>query len=691
MSPITPGMVRNIGIVAHIDGGKTTTTERFLYYAGKSHKLGEVHDGEAVMDFRADERERGITISDAATTMMWDDYRINLIDTPGHVDFTAEVERALRVLDGALVIFDSVEGVEPQSETVWHQADRYQVPRLAMANKMDRVGADFEMTVRSIRERLQAVPIPIQIPDGSAEDFKGIVDLVEMRYLTFDAGSLGRDYQAGPVPETMAEQAGSAREEMIEALADFHDPLAELFLDGKEIPKELLHEAIRTATLGHHAVPVLCGAALRNIGIQPVLDAICRYLPAPTEIAPVEGTTPDGSEVVVRNPLGKEPFCALLFKVTANEAADMFFLRVYSGKLESGTKVLNPRSGKVERLKRFLRMHADRGEKVDQLEPGDIVTVTGLKFAVTGDTLCDLDHPILLEPIRFPDSVVSIAIEPRTNAERERFGEIIEKFQREDPSLQCKVDGETGQTLLSGMGELHLEVVLARMEREFRLKVSHGKPRVTYRETVARAGSGEAVYERKVAGEELRARVRLDVKPLADPGAPVEVDSRLPEFELSPQLLKGVLESMRNAGEGGGVYGYAVTGVQVTLAEAEFADAGQPEIALNSATSHAFREAVRQAGSVVLEPYGKLEVRVPEDYLGGVMKSLNQRRVMVSDTGYLKNAVVIKGVAPIAEMFGYLTELRSASQGRGSFSFEPLDYRPVPDALTASQHQALYS
>ena len=690
MSSITPGKVRNIGIAAHIDAGKTTTTERFLYYAGKSHKLGEVHDGEAVMDFRVDERERGITISDAATTMMWDGHRINLIDTPGHVDFTAEVERALRVLDGALVIFDAVEGVEPQSETVWHQADRYKVPRLAMANKMDRVGADFEMTVGSIRDRLQAIPIPIQIPDGSADDFKGIVDLVEMRYLTFDADTLGREYRTGPIPERLTAEVAAARERMIEALADFHDPLAELFLEGGEVPAEILHEAIRVTTIGRHGVPVLCGAALRNIGIQPVLDAICRYLPAPTEIPLVEGTTPDGTAPVVRKPSGREPFCALLFKVTANEGADMFYLRVYSGKLESGTKVLNPRSGKIERLKRFLRMHADRGEKVDQLEPGDIVTVTGLKFAVTGDTLCDQDHPILLEPIRFPDSVVSIAIEPRTNAERERFGEIIEKFQREDPSLRCKVDGETGQTLLSGMGELHLEVVLARMEREFRLKVSHGKPRVTYRETVAGAGSGEGSYERTVAGEDLQAKVRLEVEPLGDPGAPVEVESRLKEFTLSPQLLQGVLESMRNAGEGGGVYGYAVTGVKVALAGVEYADVGQPEIALNSATSHAFRVAVREAGSVVLEPYGKLEVRVPEEYLGSVMKTLSQRRVMVSDTGYLKNAVVIKGVAPIAEMFGYLTELRSSSQGRGSFSFEPLDYRPVPDALIASQHVPLY-
>ncbi len=690
MSPITPGKVRNIGIVAHIDGGKTTTTERFLFYAGKSHKLGEVHDGEAVMDFRVDERERGITISDAATTLLWGDHRLNLIDTPGHVDFTAEVERALRVLDGALVIFDAVEGVEPQSETVWRQADRYQVPRLAMANKMDRTGADFDMTVSSIRDRLEAIPIPIQFPDGSEDDFRGIVDLVEMRYLTFDTGSLGMELEKGPVPERLGEQAAAARERMLEALADFHDPLAELFLSGEEITAETVHEAIRATALGMHGVPVLCGAALRNIGIQPVLDAICRYLPAPNEIPAVVGVTPDGSEPVVRNPVGKDPFCALVFKVTATEAANMFFIRVYSGKLESGAKVLNPRSGKIERLKRFLRMHADRGEVVERLEPGDIVTVTGLKFAVTGDTLCDQDHPILLEPMRFPDSVVSIAIEPRTNAERERFGEIIGKFQREDPSLRCKVDKETGQTLLSGMGELHLEVVLARMEREFRLKVTHGKPRVTYRETVAGPGSGEALYERTVAGEDLSATVSLEVEPLADPGAPVEVENRLPEFTLSPQLLEGILESMRNAGEGGGVYGYAVTGVRVILSGVKYADTGQPEIALNSATSHAFREAVREAGSVVLEPYGKMEVRVPEDYLGAVMKTLNQRRVMVEDTDYTKNAVTIKGVAPIAEMFGYLTNLRSSSQGRGSFSFEPLDYRPVPTALVALQHDPLY-
>jgi len=691
VSSVPPGRVRNIGIVAHIDGGKTTATERFLYLTGKSHKMGEVHNGEAVMDFRVDERERGITISDAATTFYWGDYRINLIDTPGHVDFTAEVERALRVLDGALVIFDAVEGVEPQSETVWRQADRYEVPRIALANKMDRIGADFDGTIESIKERLGAVAVPVQFPDGHSDEFRGIVDLVEMTYLTFDPDRLEKEVQSGPVPDRLKEEAVRRRDAMLEALADHHDPLAELYLEGDEIPVEVIHEAIHFMTLARTGVAILCSAVLRNIGVQPVLDAICRYLPSPPECPPITGTTPEGEEQQVRHPRRKDPFAALVFKVLVTEATDMFFLRVYSGSIESGAKLLNPRNGKIERLKRFMRMHADRGEKLDSVEPGDIVTVTGLKFAATGDTYCDPAHPILLEPIQFPDSVVSVAVEPRTNAERERFGEIMNRFQREDPSLHCTVDEDTGQTLLSGMGELHLEVVLQRMEREFRLKVSHGSPRVTYRETIAGPGEGQADFSRKVAGENLEATVQLGVEPLDDPGASVEVESRLRPHTLSPSLLSGVLESMRNAASGGGVYGYAVTGVRVFLLGATYTDAGQPEIALNSATTHAFREAVKSAGSVVLEPYGKLEVRVPEEYLGGVMKTLNQRRALVENTDYLKKAVVIQGVAPIAEMFGYLTELRSASQGRAAFSIEPLDFRAVPRVLTAAQHDPLYA
>jgi elongation factor G len=691
MKSVPPGLVRNIGIVAHIDGGKTTATERFLFLTGKSHKLGEVHNGEAVMDFRVDERERGITISDAATTFHWGEYRINLIDTPGHVDFTAEVERALRVLDGALVIFDAVEGVEPQSETVWRQADRYDVPRIALANKMDRIGADFDGTVESIRERLGAVAVPIQFPDGNSDELNGIVDLVEMTYLTFDSDRLEKDVQSGPVPDRLQEEAATRRDAMLEALADHHDPLAELYLEGGEITVDVIHEAIHSMTLAHGGVAVLCAAVLRNIGVQPVLDAICRYLPSPPECPPVTGTTLDGEEELVRHPRKKDPFAALVFKVSVAEATDMFFLRVYSGSIESGAKLLNPRNGKIERLKRFMRMHANRGEKLDSVEPGDIVTVTGLKFATTGDTLCDPEHPILLEPIRFPDSVVSVAVEPRTNAERERFADIMGRFQKEDPSLHCTVDQDTGQTLLAGMGELHLEVVLKRMERDFRLKVAHGSPRVTYRETIAGPGEGQGEFNRKVAGENLEATVQLGVEPLDHPGAQVEAESRLPEYTLSPSLLAGVLESMQNAAGGGGVYGYAVTGVRVVLLGVTFADAGQPEIALNSATTHAFREAVRNAGSVVLEPYGKLEVRVPEEYLGGVMKTLNQRRAVVESTDYLKKTVVIQGVAPIAEMFGYLTELRSASQGRAAFSIEPFDFRAVPGSLTATQHDPLYA
>jgi elongation factor G len=681
---------RNIGIVAHIDAGKTTTSERFLFYAGKSHKMGEVHDGEAVMDFRDDERDRGITISAAATTLSWNDYRINLIDTPGHVDFTAEVERSLRVLDGAVVVFDGVEGVEPQSETVWHQADRYRVPRMAFVNKLDRIGADFDGSVKSIRERLGAVAVPIQMPDGSADELKGVVDLVEQRYLMFDESSLGKEVRSEPIPARLEEAAGARRAEMVEALADFDDALAEKFLADEPVTADDLHDAIRKMTVFHGGVCVMAGAALRNIGVQPVLDAVCRYLPSPLDVPPVEGHEPGDGAAATRAPSVKEPFAALIFKVTAGTATDRFYLRVYSGSLESGGKVLNPRTGKQERLRRILRMHAQRGEALEQVLPGDIVAVSGLQFSQTGDTLCAPEAPLLLEPIAFPDTVVSIAVEPRKSADRERFADLLKRLQREDPTLHSRVSDETGQTLLSGMGELHLEVVLGHMQRDFGIDVAYGKPRVSHRETVRGSATGRAEYQRKVAGDNLFARVEVGLEPLDGAGDPVVVENELREGSVPRAFVSGLLESVRNAADGGGAYGYPVTGARVSLREAVYDDVGQPEIALNSATSMAFKEALLAAGAVVLEPYGRLEVRVPEEFLGGVVKTLNQRRAVVEDTQFHRTAVVVQGVVPIGEMFGYLTTLRSQSQGRGSFSLEPLDYRPVPDNLVALHHQKLF-
>jgi len=681
--------IRNIGIVAHIDAGKTTTSERFLYYTGRSHKMGEVHDGLAVMDFRDDERDRGITISAAATTLAWRDHRFNLIDTPGHVDFTAEVERALRVLDGAVVVFDGVEGVEPQSETVWHQADRYGVPRIAFINKMDRIGADFDAAVSGIEKRLGATAIPIQMPDGSAETFAGIVDLVEATHVTFDEGTLGRDVASAPIPTRLAAESAARRSRLIERLADLHEPLADLFLAERPISASDLRAALRAVTVAGKAVPVLCGAALRNIGIQPLLDAVCWYLPSPTDVGDATGTDPRDGKAVVREPVDAAPFSALIFKVQASPAADLFYLRVYSGRLEAGERAWNPRTGERERLRRMLRVFADRGEAVDAAEAGDIVAVTGLHRSVSGDTLCDEAKPILLEPIRFPSTVVSIAIEPKTSGDRDRLSELIPRLQREDPTLRASVDPETGQSLLSGMGELHLDVTLKRIEREFGIRLGFGKPRVSYRETIRAPAEGSATYQRQVGGEPLFARVRLRLEPLADQGARTDVRDAMAQGTIPSAYLPALRESVANAAEGGGLYGYPVTGVAATIEDAAFSESGQPEIAINSAASHAFREALRAAGPIVLEPYGRLEIHVPEDYVGVVMKTLQQRRAVVLDTGFARETAVIRGVAPIGEMFGFLTALRSQTQGRGSYMLEPLDYRPLPDNLTALHHDKL--
>ncbi len=686
MTPLPKDRIRNIGIVAHIDAGKTTTSERFLFYTGRSHKMGEVHDGLAVMDFREDERDRGITISAAATTLAWRDHRINLIDTPGHVDFTAEVERALRVLDGAVVVFDGVEGVEPQSETVWHQADHYGVPRIAFINKMDRIGADFDAAVSGIEKRLGARAIPIQMPDGSAETFSGIVDLVDETHVTFDDETLGRDVASAPIPERLAAEGAARRTFLIDRLAELHEPLADLYLAELPIGAADLRAALRAVTIAGKAVPVLCGAALRNVGIQPLLDAVCWYLPSPTDVGSAQGTDPRDGSPVVREPKDAAPFSALVFKIQASPAADLFYLRVYSGRLAAGERALNPRTGERERLRRMLQMHADRGEAVDAVEAGDIIAVAGLHASVSGDTLCDEAHPVLLEPIRFPSTVVSIAIEPKTSADRDRLAELIPRLQREDPTLRASVDSETGQSLLSGMGELHLEVTLKRIEREFGIRLGFGKPRVSYRETVRMGAEGSATYQRQVGGEPLFARVRLRIEPLADQGARTEVRDALAAGTIPGGFLPALRESVANAADGGGLYGYPVTGVRATIEDAAFTESGQPEIAINSAASHAFREALRAAGPVVLEPYGRLEIRVPEDYVGVVMKTLQQRRAVVTDTGFARETAVIRGVAPIGEMFGFLTALRSQTQGRGSYMLEPLDYRPLPDNLTALHH-----
>jgi elongation factor G len=544
--------------------------------------------------------------------------------------------------------------------------------------------------VTAIRERLGALPIPVQIPDGAAESFHGIVDLIADRYLTFDSASLGREMTESPIPEHLVERAKDRKRRMFEQLADLHEPLAETFLaDEAPTPAQLI-DALRATTLSRAAVPVLCGAALRNVGVQPLLDAVCRYLPSPGDVPAIEGTDPRDGTAVVREPTPGAPFSALVFKVTASPAADLFYARVYSGTLEAGGRALNPRTRERERLRRILRMHADRGEPVERIDAGDIVAIAGLHGSMTGDTLCDEAAPVMLEAIRFPETVVSVAVEPKTSQDRDRLAEILARVQREDPTFRCGVDAETGQTILSGMGELHLEVVLQRMQRDFGVELSYGKPRVSYRETIAAHGVGRAEYRRQVAGENLFARVELALDPLASRRG-IEVKDGMRPGAVPQAYLPAILDSIRNAAEGGGLFGYPVTGIAATLVSAVFDDVGQPEIALNSATSLAFREALRAATAVVLEPYGRLEVRIPEDYLGNVMKTLSQRRAIVEETGFSKSAILVRGVVPIGEMFGYLTVLRSQTQGRGSFSLEPLDYRPVPDNLVALHHERLYS
>jgi len=559
-------------------------------------------------------------------------------------------------------------------------------------NKMDRVGADFDGSVRSMRERLGAPALPVQFPDGSAEAFAGIVDLVGERHLTFDPSSLGREVGEAVIPERLRDETAARRAAMIEALAEADDVLAERWLGEEPIGREDLRAALRRATLARKAVPVLCGAALRNAGVQPVLDAVCAWLPGPTDLPPVEAHGPDGSPILRHaDPAG--PLAALVFKVVASPAADLFFVRVYSGALASGDRPWNPRTRERERVRRMLRIHADRGENVERVEAGDIVAVANLHKTGTGDTLCDETQPVLLEPIRFPDTVVSVAVEPKTATDRDRLGEVLARVQREDPTIRVATDAETGQTLLSGMGELHLDVTVGRMQRDFNVAVHYGKPRVSYRETVREAGEGRAEYRRQVAGENLFARVGVRVEPLGDPsrmGAPAEVMDALGAGTLPAAFSAAVKDSLRNSAEGGGLYGYPVTGIRVTLVEAAYDEVGQPEIALNSAASIAFREALRAAGATVLEPFGRLELRLPEEYLGPVVKTLNQRRANIEETGFGRNAMVVKGVVPIGEMFGYLTVLRSNTQGRGSFSLEPLDYRPLPDQLVALHHERQY-
>jgi elongation factor G len=682
MAAIPLERVRNVGIIAHIDAGKTTATERFLFYSGRTHKIGEVHDGAAVMDFRADERERGITISAAATTFSWNNHQINLIDTPGHVDFTAEVERSLRVLDGAVVIFSGVEGVEPQSETVWRQADRYQIPRLAFINKLDRAGADHLRVLKQIESRLGSRAAFVNIPFGSEDKIEGIIDLTDQVLLIFDPNTRGRDIDQRDIPADWIEAAKDARNHLVESTANCVDWLADLYLAGEAVDGKDLRRALREATLEGKLIPVLCGAALRDLGIQPVLDAICHYLPSPLNRPPAQGMDAETGEPIERPLTLEAPFSSLVFKVVATSSTDYLWLRVYSGSLSTEERCYHPRSKSRLRLRRILRLHADRTEPVDQARCGDIVAVHGLKDIVTGDTLCDPQHPITFESIHFPQTVVSMAVETKNSADRDRLYEIVNRLLREDPTLSMGTDEETGQMILSGMGELHLEVTRNRMQREFNIAAFFGRPRVSYRETVAARGVGKGEFEKRISDVVVSGRATVEVLPRPRPAGdrtlpPVEVDiSRISKL-LSSALEREAQDILARGCNSGGSHGYPVVDLTVRVLEFRHNDPPDPAVPLLGTLTLALREALAQAQTIVLEPVMSLEVRAPDDCLGAIMKDLGARRAEIRETDLLGGFAVVRGLAPLAEMFGYSTQMRSITQGRGSFSLEPYDYQPA--------------
>ena len=673
---------RNIGIMAHIDAGKTTTTERVLYYTGVSHKMGEVHEGTATMDWMEQEQERGITITSAATTCFWKDHRINIIDTPGHVDFTIEVERSLRVLDGAVAVFCAVGGVEPQSETVWRQADRYRVPRLAMINKMDRTGADYDRVIRMMKERLGANPVPIQLPLGKEEKFRGIVDLVRMKSIVWDEDILGAKFRIEAIPEGMEGAVASARERLLESLADVNDSLLERYLAGTEIEVTALQSAIREATIGLRIVPVLCGTAFRNKGIQPLLDAVVDYLPSPLDKPPVEGIDPRDGTVVVRSPGDGEPFAAIAFKIMTDPyVGQLTFLRVYSGTLSSGDSVYNSTRQKKERIGRILKMHANKREEIKAVFAGEIAACVGLKNAFTGDTLCDPAREVVLESISAPDPVISIAIEPKTKADQEKLGLSLQKLALEDPSFRVKVDEETGQTLISGMGELHLEIIVERLLREFKVAASVGRPQVAYRETVTRSAKHEGRYVRQTGGRGQYGHVKISVEPNGA-GKGFEFVNRIVGGVVPKEYVPAVEKGVREAAETGVVAGYPVVDTIVTLLDGSYHEVDSSELAFKIAGSMAFKEACQIADPVLLEPVMGVEVVTPEEFLGDVIGDLSSRRGRIQKIEARGNTQVIASLVPLSEMFGYATDLRSKTQGRATYTMQFDHYEPAPISVS---------
>jgi elongation factor G len=670
--------MRNIGIAAHIDAGKTTTTERILYYTGRSHKIGEVHEGTATMDWMEQEQERGITITSAATTASWRDMQINIIDTPGHVDFTAEVERSLRVLDGAVAVFDAVAGVQPQSETVWRQADKYSVPRICFINKMDRVGADFFHSVDTIVDRLRARPVPIQIPVGAEDQFKGVVDLVEMKAVIWHDETLGAKFDIVDIPAELLDKAKIYREQMIEAVSEFDDKLFEKFVEGKPLSNEEIKAGIRKATIAMRIFPVICGSAFKNKGVQTMLDAVVDYLPSPLDIPAVEGVSIDDPNVkLIRHASDDEPFSALVFKIMTDPySGQLAFFRVYSGKLAAGESVYNVAKKRKERVGRLMRMHANKREDIQEIRAGDICAAVGLKTITTGDTICDEDQPIVLEAIDFPTPVIQLAVEPKTKADQEKMGMAIAKLAQEDPTFRVNTDPETGQTILSGMGELHLEIIVDRMMREFGVVANVGKPQVAYRETIRTTAEYDYTHKKQTGGSGQYARCKLRVEP--DPGKGFVFENEIKggniPKEFIPAIQKGVVEAL----EGGILAGYSMEDIKVTVFDGAYHEVDSSEMAFKICGSICVKEACRRAKPVLLEPIMAVEVVVPEEYMGPVNGDIVSRRGHLEGTEVRGTTQIIKGSVPLSEMFGYATELRSRTQGRGSFTMHFSRYEEVP-------------
>ncbi len=672
--------IRNIGIAAHIDAGKTTTTERILFYTGKNYKMGESHEGLATMDFMDQERERGITISSAATTCMWRDHYVNIIDTPGHVDFTVEVERSMRVLDGAVAVFCAVGGVEPQSETVWRQADRYHVPRIAFVNKMDRVGADFENVVLGIREKLGARPLAIQIPMGAEESFTGVIDIVESRAILY-TDELGTDPRAMPVPPSFADEVKSHRDAMLEILSDFDESIMEAYLDGRDVPVEVMKRAIRTATVALKIVPVLCGSAFKNKGVQPLLDAVVDYLPSPVDLPPVKGLDPATGAEVLRNSSVDEPFAALAFKIAVDPfVGRLVFTRVYSGELTKGSTVYNPGSRTRERVGRILRMHANKREELDEATAGMIVALPGLKNTRTGDTLCDEAAQLVLEDLVFPEPVIHLSVEPATKNDKIKLTKGLAAMSEEDPTFRARTDEETSQTIISGMGELHLEIIVERLRREFGVDVKVGRPQVAYRETIRTAASAEGKYVRQSGGRGQYGHVVFEMEPQPeDKGYEFEdrtVGGCVPK-EYVTAVEKGLAEAMNN----GILGGYPVIGLKIALVDGSYHEVDSSEMAFRIAASMGFKEAMRRASPVLLEPVMSVEVVTPEEYVGDVIGDLSARRGRIGGMDMRMNTRIVRAFVPLSEMFGYSTDLRSKTSGRAAYSMQFHSYEPMSPEL----------